>query len=187
MTKLAFIDTETFGLNPDLHPIWEIGLVLGDQAYEFQIYHPPAVLAAADEVALQINGFRHRSWQLNANTPSTADAAETIGALAALLEGTTLVGMVPSFDEERLRRMYVEHFGWPEDNRFPWHYHLIDVETLAVGHLSAHGVHIPMPCSSDDLSAALGVTIDETDRHTALGDALWAKRVYDRIMEGTDR
>ena len=60
-----------------------------------------------------------------------------------------------------------------------WHYHLVDVEALAAGKLG-----IAPPWKSDELSAALGVTITEDDRHTALGDAKWAMRIYDAVMGG---
>jgi hypothetical protein len=39
------------------------------------------------------------------------------------------------------------------------------------------------PWNSDDLSAALGVTVSDEDRHTALGDAKWAMRIYNAVME----
>ena len=79
-----------------------------------------------------------------------------------------------------------------------WHYHLIDTEALAVGYL--HGINshghssvtcaenciddnmLPgLPWKSDDLSAALGITVSEEDRHTALGDAKWARAIYDAV------
>ena len=40
-----------------------------------------------------------------------------------------------------------------------------------------------LPWRSDDLSAALGVeAVSPEERHTAMGDALWAKRIYDRVV-----
>jgi hypothetical protein len=76
-----------------------------------------------------------------------------------------------------------------------WHYHLVDVEALAVGYL--HGRHsdvilpdegyarISPPWKSDDLSRAVGVEpATDDERHTALGDARWAMRLYDAITGG---
>ena len=40
---------------------------------------------------------------------------------------------------------------------------------------------LSLPWKSDDLSAALGVTVSDEDRHTALGDAKWAMRIYDAV------
>ncbi|HTE66667.1 MAG TPA: hypothetical protein VK736_10485, partial [Candidatus Binatia bacterium] len=78
-----------------------------------------------------------------------------------------------------------------------WHYHLIDVEALAVGWLSglrsettlatgAYAGFVPsLPWDSDDLSRACGVEpASEAERHTALGDARWAMRLYDAIVGG---
>ena len=82
-----------------------------------------------------------------------------------------------------------------------WHYHLIDVEALAVGYLAGRGWPLDhwgdpggetarmfdprnLPWKSDDLSAALGIRITDDDRHTALGDARWARAIYDAVMNG---
>jgi len=87
---------------------------------------------------------------------------------------------------------------------------LIDVEALAVGYLNgrrarqneivdryplendgepAPGLvrwndpieHSRPPWKSDALAAAVGVTVSEEDRHTAIGDARWAMRIYDAV------
>jgi hypothetical protein len=58
-----------------------------------------------------------------------------------------------------------------------WHYHLVDVEALAAGSLG-----IEPPWKSDDLAAALDITVAGEDRHTALGDARWARAIYDAVM-----
>lgn len=118
------------------------------------------------------------------------------GDLAPMVErmarGAHLVGAVPSFDAEVFADMLRRHRLTPA-----WHYHLIDVENLAAGYLagiaaatreqidqavSTHPAATP-PWSSDDLSRAVGVEpAGEDERHTALGDARWAKRVYDAIV-----
>jgi hypothetical protein len=81
-----------------------------------------------------------------------------------------------------------------------WHYHLVDVEALAAGVVAemrrntrggmtwGRGCAIgdPIspepPWSSSDLSRAMGVDPDDFDRHTALGDAQWAKAIYEAVM-----
>ena len=40
---------------------------------------------------------------------------------------------------------------------------------------------MPLPWKSDDLSAALGIKVSDEDRHTALGDARWARAIYDAV------
>src|SRR5690606_15714544 len=113
------------------------------------------------------------------------------------------VGSVPNFDTETLAAMLRRHRLCPA-----WHYHLIDVEALAVGYLHGRAVELDrsgeqfsgepwdapaneasrlrtytgMPWRSDNLSAAIGVEPPTTDeRHTAMGDARWAMRMYDAI------
>jgi hypothetical protein len=108
-----------------------------------------------------------------------------------LTRGAHLVGAVPNFDAEVLSARMRANGICPS-----WHYHLIDIEALAVGYLN--GLHargrggradavangdVPVPpWKSDDLAAALGVTVSDEDRHTALGDARWAMHVYDAVM-----
>jgi len=86
-----------------------------------------------------------------------------------------------------------------------WHYHIIDVEALAAGWVAAavsgtandgtrgtHRVERPdgtvnnidgrPPWNSNDLSLAVGVNPADFERHTALGDARWAKAIYEAVM-----
>lgn len=64
---LAFVDTETLGLDPRFHPVWEIAVVTDDggpdtevSVESWQVQVPPAVIARADPEALSINGFHDR-------------------------------------------------------------------------------------------------------------------------------
>ena len=54
----------------------------------------------------------------------------------------------------------------------------VDVEGLIAGHLG-----IEPPWDSEKLSNLMCVDPDEFDRHTALGDAQWAKILYDAVMD----
>ena len=85
---------------------------------------------------------------------------------------------------------------WAAGVPVTWHYHIIDVESLAAGWLAA-GTD-PMeprteetgpdkctpPWDSNELSLAVGVDPKTFDRHTALGDARWAKAIYNAVMFG---
>jgi DNA polymerase III epsilon subunit-like protein len=214
MTKLCFIDTETTGLDPDRHAIWEVALITPDGAEH--VWQFPVDEMAADPFALNIGRYWERRW----GTPKEVDVLDAIyhahdarsrrknfpgegrairpseewaHRFRDLTAGCHLAGAVVSFDEERLRRL-LHSLGVLHR----WHYHLVDVEALAVGYL--HGLHargrggvtdaiangdVPsLPWKSDDLSAALGVTISDEDRHTALGDAKWARAIYDAVTGG---
>jgi hypothetical protein len=65
----------------------------------------------------------------------------------------------------------------------------VDVEALAAGYIAEKSapdeelrtVAVP-PWDSTDLSRAVGVEPREFDRHTALGDAKWARAIYDAVL-----
>lgn len=168
---IAFVDTETFGLNPDVHPIWEIAVIRGDDEHRWQVWRSASQLAMADSEALTINGYYDRAGQGLVLTP-----LQSIERFVEITDGCHLAGAVVSFDEERIRREYVELLGFPD--RFPWNYHVIDVEAMAVGALTAAGHRVELPWNSDDLSERLGVQA-EPGRHSALADARWAKAIYE--------
>jgi hypothetical protein len=65
-----------------------------------------------------------------------------------------------------------------------WHYHVQDFDTLIAGYLVGQGKPVPsLPWESDDLSRLIGVEPPgEAERHTALGDARWAVRVWDAVL-----
>lgn len=197
--SVAFADTETTGLDPDLNPIWEVAVIPPDGPDEgehvWQVKVPELVLVSDSDPAperpyispwvVENTGFASRYDRGQALTPK-----QSIYRFAGLVEGRHLVGAVPSFDEERLRAMY-RQFVKPGATRFPWHYHLIDVEALAVGWLSAarnawtayEGFEPSLPWKSDDLSAALGIGPPAPgERHTALADARWAKAIYEAVL-----
>ena len=202
MSGICFIDTETTGLDPDRHAIWEVALITPDG--DEHVWQFPVDEMAADPFALDIGRYWDRRWGtdndvsvLNAiyeahnaksrrkNFPDEGRAFGP-GSLWArhfrdLTAGCHLAGAVVSFDEERLRRL-LHSLGVLHR----WHYHLIDVEALAVGYLAAGSRHpaqsLTPPWKSDSLSAALGIKISDEDRHTALGDARWAKAIYDAVM-----
>lgn len=175
---IAFVDTETLGLDPDRHAIWEVGLVLYDpdecavvSEHMWQIWLTTHQIADGDPVGMEIGRWGERYDRDTATVPP-----EFLVEFIRLTKGAHLAGAVVSFDEERLRRMALRSGFEPG-----WHYHLIDVEVMALGALAASGESFPLPWKSDPLSARFGVTVSKDDRHTALGDAWWALRLYEAI------
>lgn len=212
--NVAFVDTETTGLDPERNPIWEIAVIIGDgpdageHVWQQQLpLNPPStngsdrmfIVDRAGSLPIIADGDRAprssaniNRWVLD-NTRFADDydhdtalrPDDSIERFARLVEGRHLVGAVPSFDEERLRRLY-RRWVDPTATRFPWHYHLIDVEAMMVGYLLGDPEgdwRFPLPWNSEDLSTALGVTPPDKDRHTALGDARWAKAIYDTVIK----
>jgi DNA polymerase III epsilon subunit-like protein len=176
---VVFLDTETTGLDPDRHEIWELAFILGiGQEYEFR-FRPD--LAVADPMALRIGRFYERSPR--SSDPFTkdergywSDPRQAASTVAQRLDGQHLVGAAPSFDAAFLGPWLRRH-----GQAATWHYHLVDVEALAAGKLGWGP-----PWNSDELSKAIGVDPSLFDRHTALGDARWAKAVYEAVVPDED-
>lgn len=203
MTKLAIVDTETTGLDPERHEIWEVALLLADsgdltEPVEYTWYLP-VDLTRADPMGLRVSGYHDRhpaGYGSDADLSGGGSVHSPFGFAAEFCHLTYqahIVGAVPSFDDERLRKLLSKHGYAPG-----WHYHLIDVEAMAVGYL--HGAlrevdgdrQFPrpsLPWRSDDLSRECGVDPpSEDERHTALGDARWAWRWYRALVgDGVDR
>lgn len=198
MTTPVFIDTETLGLDPRIHPVWEVAAIADDLEFVWHLDLKGHQMLAADPMAVQISGFDKRYPPAGERTPVDV----FLDQFLALTAGRHLCGAVVSFDEERLRRL-----AWEWGRTPSWHYHLIDVEALAVGFLhglrtvvteyeiptggdsygadvlKAAGVADTLPWSSYDVSRALGVEPPSTDeQHSAIADARWAKRLYEAVV-----
>lgn len=182
MSEVVFVDCETTGLDPRRHQIWE--LALADDEQEYTWYFKPD-LPLADPMGLRVGRYYERAPRTSdpSRSPYWSDPRPAAATIARALDGRHLVGAVPSFDAAFLSRFLRAQGQSPT-----WHYHLIDVEALAVGYLARqrHQVELPPqwtpPWKSNDLSKAVGVDPDDFDRHTALGDARWAKAIYEAVM-----
>jgi DNA polymerase III alpha subunit (gram-positive type) len=188
---LVFLDTETTGL-ADTCEVWEIGMIVrkpGDADVEYCWRIRPD-LTTAEPTGLRIGRYYERIGVLAATPVGTALTvidADGVGLLpealhvtawrltatiASYLDNATLVGAVPDFDARHLTRFLRANGQAPT-----WHYHLVDVETLAAGSL-----RLPPRWNLDQLLAEYGLKYDEADRHTALGDARMVRDLYDAVM-----
>lgn len=198
-SAICFLDTETTGLHPG-RLIWELAAVRREpdgRESELLIQIDPIDLSNADPFALKINGFWTRSavhGDPNFDQPIELSVlSEKVAAkcIRTFTHNAHVIGAVPNFDTESLDQMFRRAGILPT-----WHYHLIDVENLAVGYLqginktSRHNEDllsmsnvVSLPWKSDELSTAIGVVPPtEEERHTAMGDVRWAMRTYDKIM-----
>ena len=200
MTPIGALDTETTSLRPD-RKAWEVAMIRRDDTSQHEIqFFIHVDLEQADLAALKVGRYFERhpnahphplyhtpGWPSTVKDGSPADAAVlSEDQAAALIEswtrGAIIVGAVPNFDTEVLGNLLRAEGFCPS-----WYYHLVDVENLAVGYLasSGHAKHFQPPWSSDALGDALGVEpAGPGERHTALGDARWALRMYDAVMGG---
>jgi hypothetical protein len=115
-TVLAFVDTETTGLDPRIHQPYEVSWWREDQPapkggrLEHELTH-------ADATALKIGRYWEREMFLPG--PTFVRGEE----LLRDLNGVTLVGSNPAFDAAMLTRV----IGFPV-----WHHRMIDVSNVAM-------------------------------------------------------
>lgn len=192
---IAFTDVETLGLHADHHAVWEVSTIVYDPETRivrdqatWQIQLTEAQIEAGDPTGMAIGGFHDRYDPLVA-VPARVVCME----FAAMVDNAHLCGNVISFDEERLRRLCLANGVAPS-----WHYHLIDVESMAIGYFHGYAagevghpapdglppVARSLPWKSEELSLALGVDPASFDRHTSLGDCRWAIAEYEAIHRG---
>jgi DNA polymerase III epsilon subunit-like protein len=113
--------------------------------------------------------------------------------LQEALAGAVIVGSNPGFDVAFLSKLL-----WAHGRKLPWHYRPVDIATLAAGYQNGiaatlrsaggemkEGDLLSLPFSSRSLSSWVGVEPPGDDvAHTALGDARWARDVYDAVTGG---
>ena len=163
MNVLAFVDTETTGLDPRIHQPYEACIWREDWEHPntFMLKH---TLDHADQKALEIGDYWGRRF---------GELSSVIGAdprhIATLLAGVTLVGSNPAFDAAMLTR----YIGAPV-----WHHRMIDVSNVAMVVLNTD-----RPLGLADCAAACrahGHEIPEPD-HTAEGDVRTTRAVYEAL------
>jgi hypothetical protein len=198
---IVFMDTECDGLRPD-RKVWEVAIVRREpdgRETEWQAF-VDIDLSTAEPFGLKVGRFyeRHPAGRelsgldqpRDERGPGWIGTAHAARRVARLTHGAHVVGAVPSFDTNVLDGLLRGHGLIPA-----WHYHLIDVEVLAVGYLAGRGKTVvnkdgntrlrTPPYSSDELTEALGVeSAADDERHTAMGDVRWVMRMYDAIMGG---
>lgn len=192
MTKLIWIDTETTGLNPDLHDVWEIAII--DQQAREHCWMIKPDLTHADPKALEIGRYWERHFTVTGGTPAPTGEAlvaehwdsEMVGdtetpeavaqQVAELLAGAVVIGSNPDFDRQFLTR-------WLRRHGQVWaaHYRTIDVVTLGHGYLV--GAAENTPPNAHKIARAFGINPDRYDRHTALGDARMVRDLYHAITK----
>ena len=200
---LAFVDTETTHLDAEIGEAWEVAVILRefddneptDTEYVWQIR--PS-LATADPESLKIGRYLERfavpvhaeaAWTGYGSDPALPmTRAEVINGILSVLRGAVLIGSNPAFDDRFLRKLL-------GPGSAQWHYRPVCIATLAAGWklgmaelLRRMGGkpypsdEVSFPFSSRDLSRWVGVEPPKDDvAHTALGDARWARDVFDAV------
>lgn len=125
---LVFVDLETTGLNPEIHEIIEVGILVVDgrrlgikKRYYSKV--KPNSLETADKYSLKKSGYRKRLWK-NAN-----NLQKVVNKIAKIAPGGMLAGWNVSFDE-----LFIGHAFKKFKIKNPFDHHKIDVCVLAYKH-----------------------------------------------------
>jgi DNA polymerase-3 subunit epsilon len=167
---LAFLDTETTGLNPQEQEVIEIAVIKewpDGRLEEWETKIKPQRIETAHPRALAINGYADhpQDWE---DAPTFDEVAAVI---VAKLDGCVIVGHNPKFDLGFLQAG-LDRVG--SHGRLP--YHAIDTVTLVYEHL------VPKGCPSLSLDVVrkfLGWSHDGA--HTALVDTRDCRRLYHEL------
>lgn len=176
MTRLVFLDTETTSLRPD-REVWDLGYIVRDRGLDEEVQQFLHVsLDEADPASLKVGRYYQRHPDpfgrvyFSDLPKATVPTYDAIARFVEVSHEAVIVGAVPWFDTEALASMARGYGFLPS-----WHYHLVDVEALAAGHIG-----MSPPWNFNALLARFGVTV--TERHSAIGDARAVRDLYDAIM-----
>lgn len=159
MPTFVYLDTETTGLDPGLHEVWEIAYAVDDgPVLECAVGH---VGASADPKALAMNGYHQRATPV-----ASMRSMEFEATLRGLLSGASLVGANPAFDAAFLRARW---------GVAPWKYRMLDVEAYA---MPALGLDEPKGLAF--VAERLGVAAPD---HSAAGDVSVLRECHRRLRE----
>ena len=164
----VFCDIETTGLNPRIHEILSIAVIVtaDDKILtEWEMKIKPKKIENADKKALEINGYTPEGWK------DAIDLELALLPIADLFSKPILfIGYNPGFDLSFIRTALEAHGHKLRRLR------MIDVMTLVHEHLYGQGLN---KMSLDSVRAYLGISV--LNSHTALKDARDTKLVYDML------
>jgi DNA polymerase-3 subunit epsilon len=170
--NFAFIDIETTGLNLVKHEIIEIGGVLTTPTLEvieeFELKIKPEHLEEADPVALKVNHYNKKDWEM------AEDLKSAITILSEKTKDCIMVGHNVAFDAG-----FLEYAFNKTGILNTMHYHKLDTISIAwakfhndpdIEHFSLHEM-----CTRFD--------IKNIRAHTALSDARATFELYKKLIE----
>ena len=177
--KLAFIDTETTGLEPDKHELIEIGLVLAEQSLskekkiilnvieEWEVKIKPLHIEQADPESLLINHYNEADWVF------AVPLNKALIEFSKKTDNAMMVGQNVSHDFSFLQKAFAET---GVENKM--HYHKLDTISIAFVKLYAHEEVEKLSLRA--LCEYLGVK--NRNAHSALSDARATFEVFQKLM-----
>ncbi len=185
-TPICFVDTETTSLDPNTRVAWEVALIRREpdgteRKVEFFVELTNRELHLADPESMDIGGFDLRYDPISARSKRTAGLY-----VSEFTDGAVIIGACPDFDTHNLSILMAAAGLKPN-----WHHRLVDIRTLAWGYLLCSDSDYVIdeeekamfPVDGSVMREAFGITIDPEDEHTAMGDAMDVRAMYDAIME----
>jgi DNA polymerase III epsilon subunit-like protein len=177
--NLAFIDTETSGLDPDKHEIIELAVVLVKQTDRPGKGPKIEVIAekdwkikmvnreAAEDQALRVNGYNEVDWMF------AVDLESALKEFVKLTEGATFVSHNLTFDYAFISKAFSKT---GVENRM--HYGKLDTISIAFARL----YDIPQAQSFSLKALAQLFKIENKKSHTALSDTITLVEIYKKLM-----
>lgn len=132
---LIVVDTESNGLNPDVHEAVEVAwwnLTTDERGHFIPNHDVGQVLGNAEVAALQVNRYIDRiAPRVGEQNAYASDALA--GGLCKQLEGQTLAGSNPAFDAAMLRKLFIDLPYCRGYSPTPWHHRMFDLSAYAAG------------------------------------------------------
>lgn len=177
-TPICYTDCETLGLEPQRHDVFEVGIlkVFPDGREEELLLWLPVDLSTASPDALRKNRFFERRRDCYKKYGVTAE--EGAWKIAEFTSGAVLAGNRITFDEGMISAYLAK-----QKLAHAWELYTIDVPTFGAGALG-----LKKKFNGKTISELLGVPLpDDSERHTAMGDAKWARRMHVAAIQLVER
>jgi DNA polymerase III epsilon subunit-like protein len=191
MRPLVFVDTETTGLDPRRHEVYEISMTKvtsvdyePEDAESRDYWIEPRQLQHAESGALQVGRFYERRDKLDERVTGNLVNSEELRVLTAMeiarfTEGCHLVGAQVHFDAGFLNAFLRQNGACPA-----WHHRLIDVESLAMAVLVGEDESWSRPQSLSEICEAFGIP---RESHDAKTDCEAAHEAFFTLMRLAER
>ena len=176
---LAFIDTETTGLDPNKHEIIELAVVLckqidrpgkgpkieiiAEKEWKIKMEHPEV----AEEQALRVNGYNEVDWMFAVPIESA------LKEFVKMTEGATFVSHNLTFDYAFIQNAFNKT---GVDNKM--HYGKLDTISIAFARL----YDVPQATAFSLKALAALFKIENKKAHTALADTVTLVEIYKKLM-----
>lgn len=177
--NLAFIDTETTGLDADTHEIIELAVVLvrqverpgkgpsieiiAEKDWKIKMEKPEV----AEEQALRVNGYNEVDWMFAVSLESA------MKEFSKMTEGASFVSHNVTFDYAFMQNAFKKT---GVDNKM----HFAKLDTISIAFARLYDVPQATSLSLKNLAALF--KIENKKAHTALADTVTLVEIYKKLM-----